>query len=76
MSFPCTDCSLQFHDNHIYSLHLKLVHKKEFGTKSVKNETHIKNSILEIKSEFENVIKKRAFNHIKKKSMQEHYFKD
>ena len=34
----CYQCSLQFDSKHIYSLHIRLLHKPIIETKSIKNE--------------------------------------
>ena len=50
----CYQCTLQFESSHIFSLHLKLVHKQIIQTKSIKNEPK---SIEFLKSKSKMIIK-------------------
>ena len=52
----CYQCSLQFNSNHIYTFHLKLMHKDLIETNSVKNELSSNELACDKKSDSNNQI--------------------
>ena len=53
----CHQCLLQFDSKHVYSLHLKLLHKHKIETKSIKNELKSNEPLIyDKKSDSNNIV--------------------